>query len=266
MATSERKYVSKLSKNRILIFGGSSGIGYCVAEAALEHGATVIISGSGSAKLVAAINKLKRTYPELAGNVQGYTCDLSQPQALEANVSAIFREACPDALSKLNHIVFCAGNAIKPMPIVDATADSFQSVSYVRLLGSAMVAKLAPKYLVPGPESSIILTSGTMGDKGYPGLAANSTYCVAREGLTRALAIELAPVRVNCVSPGAVHTPSLDTVPAEQREFMLAKLAKETLAGKMGRPEDLAEAYIYAMKDHFLTGSVIKSDGGRMLV
>ena len=79
--------------------------------------------------------------------------------------------------------------------------DSFQAVSYVRLLGSAMVAKLAPKYLVPGPASSATLTSGTTGDKGYPGLAANSAYCVAREGLARALAIELAPVRVNCVSP-----------------------------------------------------------------
>jgi NAD(P)-dependent dehydrogenase (short-subunit alcohol dehydrogenase family) len=161
--------------------------------------------------------------------------------------------------------VFCAGNAIKPVPITDTTVDSFQAVSYVRLLGSAMVAKLAPKYLVPGPASSITLTSGTMGDKGYPGLAANSAYCVAREGLARALAIELAPVRVNCVSPGAVGTPSLDAVPVEQRAFVVAKLAKETLAGAMGTPEDLAEAYIYAMKDRFLTGSVIKSEGGRLL-
>jgi len=266
MAFPGRKYISKLSGNHILIFGGSSGIGYCVAEASLEHGATVTISGSGPAKLTAAVDKLKSTYPELAGGVHGYTCDLSQPQALEANLETLFRNACPDASSKLDHVVFCAGNAIKPVPITGATVDSFQAASYVRLLGSAMVAKLAPKYLVPGPASSITLTSGTMGDKGYPGLAANSTYCVAREGLARALAIELAPVRVNCISPGAVRTPSLDAVPEEQREFVMAKLAKETLAANMGTPEDLAEAYIYAMKDRFLTGSVIKSEGGRLLV
>ena len=207
MASSARKYVSKLSGHRVLIFGGTSGIGFCVAEASLEHGASVIISGSGSAKLTAAVERLKSTYPDLASNVHGYTCDLSQPQALEANLEALFREACPGTSSKLHHIVFCAGNAIKPVPITDATVDSFQATSYVRLLGSAMVGKLAPNYLVPGPESSIILTSGTLGDKGQGGLAANSAYCVAREGLARALAIELAPIRVNCVSPGAVRTP-----------------------------------------------------------
>jgi NAD(P)-dependent dehydrogenase (short-subunit alcohol dehydrogenase family) len=266
MASPARKYISKLSGNRVLIFGGSSGIGFCVAEAALEHGATVIISGSGSAKLTAAIDKLKSTYPDLATNVHGYTCDLSQPQALEANLEALFKSACPDASSKLDHIVFCAGNAIKPISIRDATVDSFQAASYVRLLGSAMVGKLGPKYLVPGPASSIIFTSGTMSDKGYPGLAANSAYCVAREGLARALAVELAPIRVNCVSPGAIATPSLDSVPAEHREFVMTTLAKETLAGVMGRPEDVAEAYVYAMKDRFLTGSVIKSEGGRLLV
>ena len=135
MAFPARKYISKLRGNRILIFGGSSGIGYCVAEAALEHGASVIISGSGSAKLTAAVDKLKCTYPELAGNVHGYTCDPSQPQALVANLEALFKSTCPDASSKLDHIVFCAGNAIKPVPITDTTVDSFQAVSYVRLLG-----------------------------------------------------------------------------------------------------------------------------------
>lgn len=103
------------------------------------------------------------------------------------------------------------------MPITDATVDSFQATGYVRLLGSAMVGMLAPKYLVPRPESSIILTSGTMGDKGHAGLAANSAYCVAREGLARALAIELAPIRVNCVSPGAVRILSMDAILESRR-------------------------------------------------
>lgn len=129
-----------------------------------------------------------------------------------------------------------------------------------------MVGKLAPKYLNLGPASSIVLTSGTMSDRAYTGLAANAAYCVAREGLARALAIELAPVRVNVVSPGAVGTPALDAVPEGQREFVMGKLARETLAGRVGRAEDVAEEYVYAMKDHFLTGSVIRSDGGRLLV
>jgi len=163
MASSHRKYASKLSGNRILILGGSSGIGFCVAEASLEHGTAVITSGSGSTKLTAAIGKLKVTYPDLASNISGYTCDLSQPQALEANLEYLFESACPDG-SRLNHIVFCAGNAIKPMPDGNATIDSFQAVSCVRLLGSAMVGKLAPRYLAPGPASSIVFTSGTVGE------------------------------------------------------------------------------------------------------
>ncbi len=158
--------------------------------------------------------------------------------------------------------MLCAGNGLKSVPIADATVDSFQAASYVRLLGAATVGKLAPKYLVPGPESSIIITSGTMSDKGHPGMAANAAYCVAREGLARVLAIELAPVRVNCV-----HTPSLDALPSEQKDFVFAKPARETLAEAIGTPEDVAEAYIYVMKDRFLTtSSVVESDGGRLLV
>jgi NAD(P)-dependent dehydrogenase (short-subunit alcohol dehydrogenase family) len=262
---SPRKSTSKLSTQRILIFGGTSGIGFCVAKANLEHGATFIISGSGSTKLTAAIDKLKATYQDVASNISGYTCDLSQPQALEANLEALFESTCPDG-AKLDHVVFCAGNAIKPMAITTATVETFQAVSYVRLLGSAMAGKVAPKYLAPGPASSIVFTSGTMGEKAYPGLAANAAYYIAREELTRALAMELAPVRVNCVSPGAVGTPSLDTMPVDQKAFVMGKLAGETLAGRIGMPEDVAEAYVYAMKDQFLTGSIIRSDGGRLLV
>lgn len=87
----------------------------------------------------------------------------------------------------------------------------------------------------------------------------------AGEGLTRSLAVEMAPIRVNLIKPGAIDTELFDRIPMP-KENLLAMFAKETLVGRVGAPEDVAEAYLYCMKDRFVTGTVIGSDGGRLLV
>lgn len=83
-----------------------------------------------------------------------------------------------------------------------------------------------------------------------------------KKGWQRGLAVDLAPIRVNAVSPGSVKTDLFDGLSAEAIEGM----RKATLTGRLGRPEDLAESYLYAMRDGFLTGSTIHSHGGRLLV
>lgn len=80
--------------------------------------------------------------------------------------------------------------------------------------------------------------------------------------MTKTLAVDLAPIRVNVVSPGAIHTELLQGVPDQAMEVF----AKATTVGRIGRPEDVAEAYLYFMKDGFATGSMVESNGGRLLV
>ena len=85
------------------------------------------------------------------------------------------------------------------------------------------------------------------------------------EGITRGLAVDLAPIRVNMVSPGAVHTELFDDIPIERLESVLQGYRDGTLVDKVGTPENLAEGYLYAMKDQFVTGKILESDGGRLL-
>lgn len=84
--------------------------------------------------------------------------------------------------------------------------------------------------------------------------------------MTRGLAVDIAPIRVNLVSPGAIDTELFDRLGMQQKEQVLQMLAKQTLVGKVGRPQDVAEAYLYCMRDSFCTGTIFSSDGGRLLV
>jgi len=82
------------------------------------------------------------------------------------------------------------------------------------------------------------------------------------EGISRGLAVDMAPIRVNLVAPGAIKTELFKNIP----EHVIAAYERETTVKRLGRPEDVAEAYLYFMKDGFVTGSIIASNGGRLLV
>ena len=86
------------------------------------------------------------------------------------------------------------------------------------------------------------------------------------EGLTRALAVELAPIRVNIVSPGVVKSPLWDGMPAAEREALYAGMADRLLLRHVGEPEEVAESYLYLMRQTYGTGQVIGVDGGGALV
>ena len=261
---SPTKYTSKLYDSRVLILGGTSGIGFCVAEAALEHGAHVFISGSKPAKLDRAIARLQSSYPDSASKVSGHTCDLSNPDSLESNLDTVLQFATADS-KKIDHIVFTSGDALKITPVSEATVSTILKVGNIRFLGPLILAKLAPKYLSAGPKSSITLTGGSMSQKPTKNWTLIAAWGSGVEGMTRGLAVDLAPIRVNMVSPGAVHTELFDDIPKERLEGVLQGFRDGTLLDRVGTPENLAEAYLYPMKDHFVTGKIFESDGGRLL-
>lgn len=262
------KYISKLANQRILILGGTSGLGYCVAEAALEHGAHLVLSSSNQSKLDKAVARLKEAYPTQSKTQSIITqvCDLSDAANLDANLESLFKTATSNGTVKLNHVVSTAGDALK-MPSLDQfTPDLVTSGMQVRFIALAVMAKYIEKYVEPSPASSFTMTSGATGRKPLPGWTMASAITSAVEGLARGLALDLKPIRVNAVSPGPVNTEFFDAFPKEQLDAMMEHFRAKSTTGTVARPEDLAESYMYLMKDQFVTGSVIESNGGSVLV
>lgn len=266
MSPQNLKYTTKLVGKRVLVLGGTSGIGFCVAEAALEHGADVIVASSNPTKVTKAIQRLRDEYPELTNSqhVSGSTCDLSSPAQLETNLDRLLAEVTDGGKLKINHVAFTAADAIQLPSLKDVTVDAVHASGTVRFLAPLILAKLLPKYMELSPENSFTVTGGAVSHRPPPGWSVVASYASANEGLTRGLAQDLKPLRVNIVSPGAVHTELFDGF-GENLEGILENFRKNTLTGTVGAPEDLAESYIYIMKDRYITGSVIASDGGIFL-
>jgi NAD(P)-dependent dehydrogenase (short-subunit alcohol dehydrogenase family) len=263
MASMVSKYASKLQDSRVLILGGTSGMGFCVAEAALESGSHVTISSSRQPKLDAAVSRLRSTYPAHSARIASQVCDLSQPETLEPRLAAVLEAAA--AGSKIDHVVYTAGDAVKIIPVAEASIEEIKQTGNVRFYSAMVLAKLAPKFMSPGPASSITLTSGINSHCPSKDWASTAAWGSGVEGLVRGLAVDLAPIRVNVVCPGAVHTELFNDIPEERLQAVLNTFADATLTGRVGMPDELAEAYLYCMRCHFATGSTVMCDGGRAL-
>ncbi|KAE9373388.1 putative short-chain dehydrogenase [Stipitochalara longipes BDJ] len=255
-------YLTKLQNSRILIFGATSGIGFGVAEASIQNGATAILSGSNQSKIDKTIEKLRAAHPHIHGDkIQGKVCDLGHADVVESSLTSLLKEATNGGVDKLNHIVFTAGDALPLKPLSEVTPDYISAAGNIRFIAPLILAKLIPTYIVSSPDSSFTMTSGVIGAKPAPGWFLVAAYAMAQEGLTRGLAVDIAPVRVNCVSPGSTKTEMLSHIPDEVQEYMRQK----TLTKRLGRVEDIVEAYLYVMKDGYITGEVLQTNGGSLL-
>jgi NAD(P)-dependent dehydrogenase (short-subunit alcohol dehydrogenase family) len=132
------------------------------------------------------------------------------------------------------------------------------------MVAPVLIAKLAPRFLKPHWTSSIIFTGGEVGEKPVKGYAVGAGWAAALYGTVRAFALEMAPIRVNAISPGATAT-ELWGSPGETRGRLEAAVSARALLGKPGLPDEVGEAYIYLMKNTNNTGSVISSSGGSLL-
>jgi len=251
-----QKY-NKLAQKHVLVIGGSSGIGFAVAEASLSAGASVTISSSSPARIQAAIISLQASFP--GSHVRGFPCDLSKP-TLEADISTLFEQ-----VGRVDHIVFTAGDPLAAVPLQEATLEKMHAAGQVRFFAPLLVAKIGSKYLGPGPECSIIITSGTVAERPRPNRSFVAGYASGLHGMVRNLAIDLKPIRVNLVQPGAVDTP-LWRMLDEQKEKMFEAVRSTVPTGRVAAPEDVAEAYLWLMKDWNVTGTVATSDSGGRLV
>jgi NAD(P)-dependent dehydrogenase (short-subunit alcohol dehydrogenase family) len=236
-----------LVQKRVVVIGGSSGMGLATARAAALAGAAVTIASSRSDKVDAAL-------AELPDSTAGEVLDIRD----EAAVAALF-----DRVGKLDHLVFTAGDAFTPRPLAELSLKDARSALEVRLWGAVTAIKHAAPRIQA--EGSIALTTGTVGQRPVPGAALAAAGAGATEGLIRGLAAELAPIRVNAVRAGAVRTPLWDAIPEAQHGPLFERLAARTLTNTVGEPEDLAMAHIYLMQNRYVTGTVLTVDGGLLL-
>jgi NAD(P)-dependent dehydrogenase (short-subunit alcohol dehydrogenase family) len=260
----------RLKNTHVLVFGGTSGIGFAIANMALSSGALVTISGSAQPKVDQKVEKLRSFYPDMpASNVAGFACDLSDRDNIEANLKGVLDKVTENGSKKIDHIAFTAGSPGALPKLGDITVEAALEPMYMRFAVPGIIAKLilTGTYMPMTDSSSFAVTGGTNTDKPFPGWTFAAGAGASLEGLVRGLANDLKPLRVNCVVPGFIQTELLQGMLDKFGEEKTAKMKENvSLAKTLGQPEDIAEAYGYLMRDRYATGSFVTSDGGRLLI
>ncbi|KAF8172012.1 short chain dehydrogenase [Mycena galopus ATCC 62051] len=256
-----------LLNSRALIIGGSSGIGFAVASAALSNGSKVHITSTAAEKLSTKITKLQSLYP--GAHVSGSVVDLSDAETLEANLQSILDAAVKETGGALSHIVYTAGEFKNVVPLAEVTAVTALIPFTVRYLGPLLIGKLVAanpgKYLNPTHSSSITFTTGVLAHRPQPGMSTRIPVAGAVEVLTRALAVDLAPIRVNVVIPGLVDTELVQGMTGGNKD-LLKKFTAASLTKEAGTPEGAAEAYLFCMRSTLATGQGFKIENGALMV
>ena len=240
-----------LTSQRALITGASRGLGLGCAEALAGAGAEVVLIGRRRADLDVAAASIRRA----GGKAVIGTCDVTDVKSFRAMI---------DAQPDIDILVNNAGTNI-PEPFTDVTEEHFDSIFDVNLRAAFFVAQAVAMRMVAAKiKGSIINMSSQMGHVGSPG---RSVYCASKhaiEGLTKAMAVELAPhgIRVNTVAPTFIDTPLTRPFFDKPgfRDFVLDRIP----LGHLGTVADVAAAVVYLASPGaaMVTGSCLKVDGG----
>jgi len=243
--------MATLESKIILIFGGSSGIGFAVAEASLaSRAALVIIASSSASRVTAAVKKLEAASLG-SGKIKGEVVDVTDSAAVKEFLARI---------GEVDHLVFTSGDQPK-LGFSSVDIESLKNVFDVRFWGPVLIAQTA-KIRSGG---SITLTIGTAVVKPPKGWSILAGVVGSTDGLTRGLAVDLAPIRVNVICPGLVDTELWNDVPQAQKESFWAEVKDKLLVKHIAGPAEIAEAYLFVMKCAYITGQRIEVDGGFVL-
>jgi NAD(P)-dependent dehydrogenase (short-subunit alcohol dehydrogenase family) len=245
----ENKTNQKLSLQgqRVIVMGGSSGIGLATAIAAAAEGASVTIV-SGNQK------RIDNALASLPGQ-QGHAVDLGH----EVNIKNFFAK-----VGSFDHLVYTAGENLSLSELADtdlATAKQFWNLRY---WGAFAAVKYGAAHINAG--GSIVLTGGIAASRPGKGWSVATSICAAMEGFTRAMAVELAPIRVNIVVPGVVRTNLWGNMGEAEREEFFTNAGNSLLVKRVGEADDIAQTYLYLMKQKYSTGQSVTVDGGGVLV
>jgi NAD(P)-dependent dehydrogenase (short-subunit alcohol dehydrogenase family) len=235
-----------LHNQKVVIIGGSSGIGLATAKQAAAQGANVIIASRSA-------DKLEQAKAELGSNAAAYTLDTTQEQ----QVKAFF-----ETIGPFDHLVVSAAETSGGAFLETDTAKARQLFEN-KFWGQYYAAKYGAPNI--SPSGSITLFSGVVAYKAMIGSSMLGAVNAAVSNLGQTLALELAPIRVNIVSPGIIDTPSRSTMPEEARKDFYAAVANKLPVKRIGKAEDVAQSVLYLIQNSFVTGTVLHVEGGHIL-
>ncbi len=234
-----------LKDQLVVILGGSSGIGLATAKIALAEGARVIITGRSG-------ERLEQARIALESDVRTVALDVTD----ENGTRELF-----SVLHHVNHIFITAG-VVAFDPKLAPDSSTIRPAIDTRFWGALYAAKYAATKM--GVGGSITFMSGTTSIRPLPGASVATASCAAVEAFARSLAVDLAPIRVNTIQPGLVDTPFLDVL-GDKRNAIIEEYSRRLPVKRPGRPEEIADAVIFLMKNGFVTGITLTVDGGGIL-
>lgn len=235
-----------LEAKKVVIIGGSSGIGLEVARHAIGQGAKVYLIARDQ-------DRLHRAVSELGSKAEGHPADIGIPATLEKVFAKV---------GSFDHLVTTAANLVTKR-FSELSEEEVQEALDSKVVGPLFAAQKALSHLAK--NGSITFFSGLAAYRPSPGTVAVATVNAALEGLAKGLAVELAPIRVNVISPGLVDTPFWDHLPPTERKALFDSVANLVPVKRIGRPFDLAQAALFLMTNGFVTGTVVHVDGGGRL-
>jgi NAD(P)-dependent dehydrogenase (short-subunit alcohol dehydrogenase family) len=236
----------KLQGKKVVIIGGSSGIGLATAKAAAAEGAQVIIASRSE-------EKLRKAAAEIKGRVESIRVNTLE----ESSVKALFERVGP-----LDHLATPGSEAVWG-PFLSMELGAAKAGFDSKFWGQYLAAKYGGPKIRQG--GSITLFSGAYSQRPGRGATVLCAINAAVEGLGRALALELSPTRVNVISPGLVDTPIYSAMPEEKRQAMFSAVAGANLVKRIGKAEDIADTVLYFMSNGYTTGATLYVEGGIML-
>jgi len=244
----KQQTTTELKGKTVVVIGGSSGIGLATAKAAALHGAKVIIASSNQ-------QRIDRALKELPPESIGYKIDVTN----ETLVKNLF-----ETIGSFDHLVFTAGENLILGNIADTALEVARNYFNIRYWGAITAVKYATPFI--NVTGSIVLTSGIASNRPNKGWGLGASICAAMEGFTRAMAIELAPIRVNIVSPGVVKTELWSGMGEYEREAMYNDIGNTLPVKRVGEAKDVAKAFVYLLEQQYCTGQTLIVDGGNSLV
>jgi NAD(P)-dependent dehydrogenase (short-subunit alcohol dehydrogenase family) len=232
------------AQQRILIVGGSNGMGLAAAQQLAALQAEVLIVGRSQEKLDQALSSIQ-------GRASGYVADFTDADAMSALLQRIGR---------IDHLVLAASSNAAWGPFASIPAAALRAALEGKLIGYWQTLQAALPQL--RRDGSVVMLSGAASRTAMPGTAGLAAVNGAITQMAQTLARELAPLRVNVVSPGLVDTPAYDGLPAEAKAGMFAGAAHALPVGRTGTADDIAQAIVYLLGNGFTTGAVLDVDGG----
>ena len=235
-----------LSNKRIIIIGGTSGIGLATAKLAAKNGASLVITGFKETDTTAIKNQIE-------GQVEVHQLDISD----ETAVKTFF-----DKIGKFDYLT-TPGSVVPKGPFLSTEFKTAKVGFDSKFWGQYHAAKYAVPHMQPG--GAIVFFSGVVSRRPQANLSVMAAVNSAVEGLGRALAVELAPIRVNVIAPGVIDTPRYAGMSEADRSAMFTSLAEKLPVKHVGQPQELAEAVLFLMTNTFMTGQTVFVDGGHLL-